>query len=68
MSALYWLLIPAAATLFAMFVAAWLGRPRRFVEKYDQVEQFHRFCEAMEDEVAKPRSSGETKPITRAVE
>lgn len=69
MSALYWLLIPVGATLVAMVVAARLSRPRRFVEKYEQVEQFRRFCEAMEDDSTKRRySKGEIKPITRAVE
>lgn len=54
--------------MLAMLAAAWLGRPRRFVENYDQVKQFHRFCEAMEDEVAKSRSEEQHRPITRTVE
>lgn len=69
MSALYWLMIPVGATLVAMLVATWVGRPRRSVEKYDQVEQFQKFREAMEDETVKRRSAtADAKPITRTVE
>lgn len=68
MSAVYWLLIPVGATLVAMLFATWFGRPRRSAERYDQVEQFHKFCEAMEDESSKRRAAREIRPITRSVE
>lgn len=69
MTALYWLFIPIGATLVAMLLATWLGRPRRSVDRYDQVKQFHLFCEAMEDESAKRRAhSDSVKPITRSAE
>lgn len=69
MSALYWLMIPVGATLIAMVVATWAGRSRRYVEKYDQVEQFRKFREAMEAETVKrPSAAGDAQPITRTVE
>lgn len=70
MSVLSWLFIPIGATVLAMLVATVWGRtgPRRGADRYDQVEQFHRFCQAMEDETATRSDAERTKPITRTVE
>lgn len=67
MSAMAWWLIPLGATLVAILVASLVNRPHKFVEKYDQVEQFHRFREAMEHEAAKTRGERQ-KPITRGAD
>lgn len=59
MSALYWLAIPVVATLIAMLLVAWFGRSgRRVGGRYDQLEQFHRFRRAMEDDGAEARRAG----------
>lgn len=69
MSGLFWVLISLAVTLFAVLLAVWLGRNRRPTEKYEQIDTFRRFREAMEDEAARRRASeGESQPATRSTE
>lgn len=59
MSALYWLAVPVVTTLVAMVLVAWFGRSgRRLRGRYDQLEQFHRFRQAMEDDGVEARRSG----------
>lgn len=71
MSALVWLLAPVGVTVLAAALVTWLNRPRSPVDRYEQVQQFHRFQEAMEmmeNGGAARREPGEAKPITRAGE
>ncbi len=50
MTTIAWWLVPLGATFIAILVVSIANRPRRSGDKYQLVEQFHRFRMAMERE------------------
>lgn len=68
MSVAGWWLIAVGAALVVVALGWLLHQPRRRGSPYEHVEQFQRFCRAMEKETSRPHPGSRQTPLTRGAE